>query len=233
MATSVYDNLLHVRERIERAAKKVGRDPEEIKLVAVTKTVELKRMKEAVKAGIRVFGENYVQESEEKVKKVRHADLSWHFIGHLQKNKAKLAAEFFDLIQTIDSLGLAKELNKRVEETQDVLIQVKLADEKSKGGIAVGDLIGLAEGVVSMKKLKLKGLMIVPPPQEEPESARPYFNLLRRLAEKVNREVEGAYLTELSMGMSADFEVAIEEGATIIRVGTAIFGERETKGKEK
>lgn len=232
MATSVYDNLLKVRERIERAARKVGREPDEITLVAVTKTVDLKLVRAALKAGVRVFGENYVQESEEKIKKIRHKEIKWHFIGHLQKNKAKFAVALFDLIHTVDTPGLAKELNKRTEEPLDILIQVKLSDEKTKGGVAMTDVVGLAEEIAAMKNLRLKGLMAIPPPQEKPEDSRPYFTTLRRMAEKVNREVEGVHLTELSMGMSNDFEIAIEEGATMIRVGTSLFGEREPK-KEK
>jgi len=221
-------NIGIIRERIERAAKHVGREPREITLLAATKSVDVKRMQEAVKAGVTVFGENYVQEAKKKIKEIRTSkDISWHFIGHLQKNKAKEAVKFFNMIETIDSVGLAKELNKKAERKLDVLIQVNLAKEKTKGGVTEHEALSLAREIAKLENISLNGLMTIPPYFENPEMSRPYFTELRRLAEKIRREnLPHVIMKELSMGMSHDFEIAIEEGATIIRVGTAIFGER-------
>ena len=230
VAVPVYDNLLKVRERIERAARLAGRNPDDIRLVAVTKTVDIKRIREAVRAGLRCFGENYVQESEEKIEKVKHQTVKWHFIGHLQKNKARFAVELYDMIETVGGLSLAAEINRRTSSPIDILIQVKISDEKTKGGVTPREVPELAAAIGAMKNLNLKGLMAIPPFNENPELSRPYFTTLRRIAERVNSErIPGVTLTELSMGMSADFDVAIEEGATIIRVGTALFGERQKK----
>ncbi|MBI3398474.1 MAG: YggS family pyridoxal phosphate-dependent enzyme [Deltaproteobacteria bacterium] len=229
MPSTAAENIGTVRERIERAAKHVGREPREITLLAAAKSVDVKRMREAVKAGVAVFGENYVQEAKKKIKDLQHGkrDIRWHFIGNLQKNKAKDAVSLFDMIETVDSIGLAKELNKRAKEKLDVLIQVNLAKEKTKGGVTEHEALGLAREIAKLENLSLKGLMTIPPYFEHPEMSRPYFTELRRLAEKIRREnMPNVIMKELSMGMSHDFEVAIEEGATIIRVGTAIFGER-------
>ena len=186
-------------------------------------------MQEAVKAGVTVFGENYVQEAKRKIKDLERSkkDIRWHFIGNLQKNKAKDAVLLFDMIESVDSIGLAKELNKRAKEKIDVLIQVNLAKEKTKGGVTEHEALVLAREIAKLENLSLKGLMTIPPYFENPEMSRPYFTELRRLAEKIRREnIPNVIMKDLSMGMSHDFEIAIEEGATIIRVGTAIFGER-------
>lgn len=232
MASIIPKNLAMVRERIERAAKHVGREPREITLVAVTKEVDIKKIKEAVRGGVKVFGENYVQDAREKIEKLPHSkELNLHFIGRLQKNKAKYAVELFDMIETVDSIELAKELSKRAKTKLDVLIQVNLSKEETKGGVTENETLNLARKIAMLPNLSLRGLMTIPPFFENPEMARPYFTALRRLAEKIRREnIPGVVMKELSMGMSNDFEVAIEEGATIIRVGTAIFGEREKKG---
>lgn len=231
MPSIVAKNIGIIRERIERAAKHVGREPKEIALLSAVKSVDIKRMQEAVRAGINVFGENYVQEAKKKIENIKRGkDISWHFIGHLQKNKAKDAVKLFDMIETVDSIGLAKELNKKAEEKLDVLIQVNLAKEKTKGGVAEHEALPLAREIAKLENLSLKGLMTIPPYFENPEMSRPYFTELRRLAEKIRREnIPNVIMKELSMGMSHDFEIAIEEGATIIRVGTAIFGERPNK----
>ncbi len=234
MAASVYDNFLKVNERILQACKRAGRDPQEIKLVAVTKSVAIKQVKEAIEAGVRLFGENYVQEAQEKIKKVKLPTVKWHFIGHLQKNKAAKAVGLFDMIHSVDKLGLAKELNKRTAEPLQVLMQVNIGDEKTKRGVSIAEAPELAREIGKLKKIVLKGLMAIPPYHEDAEMTRPYYTTLRRVAERINREqIPGVLLSELSMGMSHDFEVAIEEGATFIRVGTALFGERnpEKKGK--
>jgi pyridoxal phosphate enzyme (YggS family) len=214
------DRLAQVEERIARACGRAGRAREEITLIAVSKTFPADAIREAYAAGLRDFGENYVQEFESK--KPALADLEgarFHLIGHLQSNKSKRAAELFDVIQTLDTIKLARRLNdagRRLE----VMIEVKLSEEETKSGAAVEDLPALVEAVRACPQLRLSGLMTMPPWSDDAEASRPYFRRLRRLAEQYG--VRG-----LSMGMSHDFEVAIEEGATHIRVGTALFGPRK------
>ncbi len=221
-----------IDERIFNAAIRSGRDRKEVVLLAASKGVDIKAVKEAISAGIRVFGENYIQEAQEKVEKIKKSSLKWHFIGHLQKNKVKYAAGMFDMIQTVDSYELARELNKRTDKPIDILIQVNLSGEKTKAGIDKVGAVNLAGRLMEMESLKLKGLMTLPPSFDDPNMSRPYYTSLRRLAEEINREhVLPQPLIELSMGMSNDFEVAIEEGATIVRIGTAIFGDRKTRLK--
>ncbi|HHL40800.1 MAG TPA: YggS family pyridoxal phosphate-dependent enzyme [Deltaproteobacteria bacterium] len=231
MAGTVGENLAAVMERIEKAAKRAGRDPGEITLVVATKSREPREIRRAIAAGARVFGENYVQEAQEKIPKIRRSSVRWHLIGHLQKNKVKFAVELFDMIESVDSAGLAKEINKRAKAPMDVLIEVNLGGEASKHGVHPSEAVELAREIASFENLRLRGLMAIPPQPEDPEMSRPYFVTLRRIAERINREkIPGVVLKDLSMGMSADFEVAIEEGATIVRIGTAIFGERPPKG---
>jgi pyridoxal phosphate enzyme (YggS family) len=233
MTGNISENLLNIHDRIAKAARRAGRDPNEVTLIAVTKTVEPKRIKEAISAGIRVFGENYVQEAQEKMAKFKDKKLKWHFIGHLQKNKAKFAVELFDLIHSVDSVELAQELNKRAKEPVDILIEVNIAKENTKTGIDPEGAVKLARAISAMQNLKLRGLMAIPPSFEQAEMARPYFAMVRRLAERINKEkFAGVYLRELSMGMSNDYEVAIEEGATMVRLGTAIFGTRAVSEKK-
>ncbi|MDP3296273.1 MAG: YggS family pyridoxal phosphate-dependent enzyme [Thermodesulfovibrionia bacterium] len=235
-----------VRKRINNAAVKAGRNPADIKLVAVTKNVELPQIIEAVKAGVTILGENRVQEAQKKVmsdelrvtrpippltKGGMKGGVEWHLIGSLQKNKAKYAVQLFDLIHTIDSIGLAEEVNKQAEKVgkiQRVLVQVKLSEEETKHGALEKDLLGLLEKIFSMGNLKLEGLMTMPPFFESPEKTIPYFKRLREIKDNINKlRVTSYELRDLSMGMSNDFEVAIEEGATMVRIGTAIFGERK------
>lgn len=233
MTGTISDNLLDIYERIRKAAKRAGRDPGEVTVIAVTKTVEPKLIKEAISAGQRVFGENYVQEAQEKMGKFKEKSLKWHFIGHLQKNKAKIAVDIFDLIHTVDSVELATELNKRAKGPVEVLIEVNIAREKTKAGVDPDGAVKLARAVSAMPNLKLRGLMAIPPSFEQPEMSRPYFAMVRRLAERINKErFPGVYMRDLSMGMSGDFEVAIEEGATMVRLGTAIFGTRTAPDKK-
>lgn len=230
MPSIIPKNIAMVRERIEKAAKHAGREPREITLLAAAKSVAVKDMQAAVRAGVNAFGENYIQEAKKKIKNIKGKDIRWHFIGRLQKNKAKDAAALFDMIETVDSIGLAKELNKRAKQKLDVLIQVNLSKEKTKGGVADNEAPPLAREIAKLENLSLKGLMTIPQYFENPEMSRPYFTELRKLAERIRREnIPGISMKELSMGMSHDLEIAIEEGATIIRIGTAIFGERPKK----
>jgi pyridoxal phosphate enzyme (YggS family) len=227
--SQIRENLLEVTERIEKAARRVGRDPKEIKLVAVSKTVESARIREAIEAGASILGENYVQEAQKKIEEIGKP-VAWHFIGHLQSNKAKYAVRLFDMIHSVDSLVLAQELNKRAEQAglvMEVLIEVNISGEATKFGTDEEKVFGIVKGIASLSHLSFEGLMTMPPYFDNPEMSRPYYIQLRRLKEKMAKE--GIRLKELSMGMSNDFEVAIEEGATYVRVGTAIFGERKQK----
>lgn len=211
------------------AAKRAGRDAEAIKLVVVTKTVDTDRITEAVAAGAKIFGENRVQEAQKKIEQLG-SGATWHLIGHLQSNKAKYAVRLFDLIHSVDSIELAREIDRqasRAGKVQDILIEVNIAGEQGKSGIALSDAKSLVRHAAQLKNISIRGLMIIPPFSENPEDARPYFKQLKSLAEKIeNEHIPGVSMKELSMGMSGDFEVAIEEGATMVRVGTAIFGER-------
>lgn len=223
MATTA-ERIADVQARITDAARRSGRSPEEVTLVAVTKTVPVERIREAVEAGLKDFGENYVQEALPKLAALGN-DVRWHFIGHLQSNKARLVAGAFALIHSLDSVALAEELNKRAANagvTQNVLIEVRLDPAETKTGVLPEELGVLTDTVMALPHLRLQGLMGMPPLFADPEESRPYFAHLRELSEILP---EGAR-RELSMGMSTDFEVAIEEGATIVRVGTAIFGPR-------
>ncbi len=211
-------NLERVRERIAQAARRAGRRPEEILLVAVSKTAPVERVRAAIDAGVPALGENRVQEAKEKIRQLAHP-VPWHLIGRLQTNKARDAVALFDLIQSVDRVDLARELDRRAGKPVDVLLEVNVGAEPSKGGFAPADLKPALEAIAELPRLRVRGLMTIPPAASDPEQARPSFRLLRELRDQTG-------LTELSMGMSADFEVAIEEGATMVRVGTAIFGAR-------
>ena len=225
------ENIKKVYRKISSAAIRSGRNPFDVTLVAVTKTVDSERIKEAVGLGLRVFGENRVQEAQKKIEQCKEecADcrVEWHMIGHLQKNKAKTAVRLFDLIHSIDSIGLAEEVNacaSKENKVQKVLIEVKLSEEETKHGVAKKDFMALIGAAATMKNLKLAGLMTIPPFFDDPDMSRPFFRELKELREKA--EQSGYALPELSMGMTNDFEVAILEGATMVRIGTGIFGER-------
>jgi pyridoxal phosphate enzyme (YggS family) len=241
----IAETLKTVLEKMNKAAIKAGRNSDNIELVAVSKTVELKRIVEAIQAGISILGENRVQEAKNKITELRTClpdrqaclpdrqaqisdiNLEWHLIGNLQKNKAKAAVQLFDLIHSLDSASLAEVLNnqsQRIGKRQRVLVQVKLLNELSKHGVLERNLMELLEKVSNMENLRLEGLMLMPPFFEDPEKARPYFRKLRQLADEAS--AKGFPVNAISMGMSNDFEVAIEEGATMVRIGTAIFGER-------
>jgi len=227
--SEIAENLARVRERIEAAARRAGRNPEKVRLVAVSKTVEKERVLRAIEAGVKILGENYVQEAQKKIEALGPA-VDWHFIGHLQTNKARYAARLFDMIHSVDRPDLAQELSRRcLQEGKvlPVLLQVNLSGEASKFGAEQGEILDLTMRLSTMKGLSIKGLMSMPPFFEDPEASRPYFMALRKLAEHLAQQgICGVTMEELSMGMSNDFEVAVEEGATLVRVGTAIFGPR-------
>ena len=224
---TIRDNLLKVRERIERAAQKAGRDTKGIRLVAVSKTVEVARIKEAIEAGVSILGENYVQEAQKKIEDIGKP-VSWHFIGHLQSNKAKYAVRLFDMVHSVDSISLVEELNRRAEQEGrviKVMVEVNLSKEATKFGTDEERVLNLARRIRDLRHLSLEGLMTMPPYFDLPEMGRPYYTALRELEEKMIKG--GIPMKELSMGMSNDFEIAIEEGATYVRIGTAIFGPRQ------
>jgi pyridoxal phosphate enzyme (YggS family) len=224
---SLWHNFVGVKFRIEVAALRAGRNPKDIKLIAVSKTHPAKTLLDVMDFGLDVFGENKVQEAEGKIDEIGRDDAEWHLIGHLQSNKARRAVQLFDVIHSLDSLELARRLERIcIEEGREelpVLVQVDLAREETKSGVPEEDLPSLVEFLKGCERLKIKGLMILPPYSDDPEATRGYFKRLREIRDKV---IPGG---ELSMGMSHDLEVAVEEGATMVRVGTAIFGEREYK----
>jgi pyridoxal phosphate enzyme (YggS family) len=231
--TALTARIARVNQRIAAACARVGRSPAEVTLVAVSKTVSAAPIRAAIEAGVRALGENRVQEAEPKITELREtAGLSaaWHFIGHLQSNKARRAVELFDAVQSVDSLKLAERLDRLAAEMGQrlpVFIEVNLAAESSKSGVEPGAVLLLSEQISRLAHLEFKGLMAVPPFVEEAEEARPFFRRLRELRDEARRAgIAGAEFGDLSMGMSHDFEIAIEEGATLVRIGTAIFGAR-------
>ncbi|NIM03206.1 YggS family pyridoxal phosphate-dependent enzyme [bacterium] len=223
---SVRENLEKVEEKIRVKAELVGRNATEITLVAVTKTVEADRIEQAVAAGVNIIGESRVQEAKEKYGKVK-SEVIWHLVGHLQRNKAKDAVKIFDLIHSVDSAKLAKEIDKqarKIDKVQEILIEVNVAGEQSKYGLNPEGVITFLKEVSELPNLKIKGLMTMAPLYENPEDCRPCFRKLKELAEEIRAEnIENVEMTYLSMGMSNDFEVAIEEGSNMVRIGRAIF----------
>jgi PLP dependent protein len=215
-------NLGRVQEAVARACARAGRSPDDVLLIAVSKTMDVERVRLAIAAGVAALGENRVQEAKEKIEALGRP-VPWHLIGSLQTNKARDAARLFDWIHSVDRLELARELSRRAERVLNILLQVNLGDEPQKGGVAPAELKRLHELVAALPNLKVRGLMAIPPATLQPEQARPFFRQLRELREQLGLE-------HCSMGMSADFEVAIEEGATMVRVGTAIFGPRAPRG---
>lgn len=225
----IEDNIREIRENIAEGALKSGRNPSEIKLMAVTKTVDDDRILEAIEFGVDIMGENYIQEAKRKIEKM-DVDVKWHMIGHLQSNKAKYAVRLFDMVHSIDRMGLATELNKRsaaVGRMTDILVEVNVSGEESKNGISMDDAPDVIRQISSLENLSIRGLMTMPPWFDDPEDARPYFVALRELRDKIiDENIKDVEMRELSMGMSGDYRVAVEEGATIVRIGTAIFGAR-------
>ena len=224
------DRLEHVQERIRQTANACGRSETDIRLVAVSKTMPVEIVKKAIETGMTDFGENYIQEAREKTASLAQYPVTWHYIGHLQSNKAKYAVRMFDFIHSVDSLKLARELDKhakKIAKVQAILIQVNVAQEDSKSGAYVEDIMPLLRNISQFENLAVKGLMTMPPYFNAPDKVRPFFAALRGLRDQIkNENIANIAMDELSMGMTGDFEAAIQEGATMIRVGTAIFGER-------
>lgn len=225
----IAENLAHINDRIRSATESAGRDPASVRLVAVSKTRPSSDIIEAIQAGQTIFGENYVQELSAKLADVKET-VVWHFIGHLQSNKVKYIAGQVALIHSVDKLSLADEISRqwcKLGKMCDILIQVNISGEASKSGTTEKGAIQLVKECSLLPNIRVRGLMTMPPIFDDPDAARPYFAELRRLSEAITaEEVPGVEMRELSMGMSGDFEAAIQEGATLVRVGTAIFGER-------
>jgi len=223
----IAQNLRSINSRIAAAADRAGRDPAGITLVAVSKLKPASLIRAAYEAGHRAFGENYAQELRDKAEELADLDIRWHFIGGLQRNKAKYVAAVASMMETVDSSELAEALDRRAEARLACLIEVNVAGEASKSGVAPDEVGDLAQRILSLPNLELRGVMAIPPIEDDPERSRPYFRKLRDALNKLNESIRlDVPLTELSMGMSHDFEIAVEEGATIVRIGTAVFGER-------
>jgi hypothetical protein len=225
----IAENLEHIRARIAKAAGKAGRDPADVTLVAVSKTVGVDVIRKAIEAGVTIFGESYLQEARTKIPQVT-APVRWDFIGHLQRNKVRHAVDLFEMIHSVDSLTLAQEINlaagKRGKKAR-ILVEVNVSGERTKSGIDPQGAGSLMQELMSLPHLSVEGLMTMAPYSDDPEDARPCFRALKQLKDALNeRHGPTLNLKELSMGMSSDFEVAVEEGSTLVRIGTAIFGER-------
>ena len=224
----IAENLVEVRERISRAIHKSGREPDSARLITVSKQISVDRIEEARAAGAVVFGENKIQEAIPKIEQVGAEGISWHFIGHLQKNKVKFLDERFELIHSVDSFELAEKIAKHYHSenrVQRILLQVNVSGEAAKFGMEPKELEKQMAEFFQLQGIQVEGLMTIPPFDSDPENSRRYFSRLRELREQYEKQNE-LPLNELSMGMSNDFEVAVEEGATLVRVGTAIFGPR-------
>ncbi len=222
--------LERIQERIARAAEACGRAADSVRLIAVSKTMPVELVREAIEAGVTDLGENYIQEAREKFNALATSSVAWHFIGHLQSNKAKYAVRMFDLIHSVDSLKLATALDRyaaKIDRVQPILVQVNVAREDSKSGIYVEDALELVRAIAGLQNISLRGLMTMPPYFNAPEKVRPFFAALRELRDRIReQDIANVHMDELSMGMTGDFEAAIAEGATMVRIGTAIFGER-------
>jgi pyridoxal phosphate enzyme (YggS family) len=225
MAETLEGNLRSVRQAIATSAERAGRDPGEVVLVAVTKTLPVERIREAIGLGLRQFGENRVQEALPKIEEIGPADLDWHLIGHLQTNKVKFIEGRFRMVQSVDSVGLAEALDQRLQSALDVLIEVNVAEEPQKTGALPADLSDVARAVNGSQHLRLRGLMTVAPMVNDGEQVRPVFRGLRSLRDTTSQQL-GVPLPVLSMGMTDDYPIAIEEGATMLRLGRALFGSR-------
>lgn len=227
--SAIRQNIAEIRRIIEKAALKAGRVAGDVRLMAVTKTVEAEKISQAVEAGVDLLGENYVQEAQRKLEAVG-LDVPWHFIGRLQTNKARHAVRLFEMIHSVDRLDLAEELDKRAKAADlvmHILIEVNLSGEPSKSGVQKEMVADLIRGIAGLENIAVTGLMTMPPWSADAEDSRPYFKQLRLLKNEISAlAIRGVEMRELSMGMSNDYPVAVEEGATIVRIGRSIFGER-------
>lgn len=227
---SIAARVRGILSNVRAAAEKSGRDPCHVRLVAATKTVSVERIREGVDAGLALLGENRVQEALPKIEALAQTQIRWHFIGQLQRRKVRSILGLFDLIHSVDSLELAQEIDRRAGDAglvQDVLLEVNVGGESTKAGFRPDELVQLVATLAPLTHLRIKGLMTIPPPTVDAESARPYFIQIRELAQAVAAEtIPGVMMDELSMGMSNDYAIAVEEGATLVRVGSAIFGAR-------
>ncbi len=230
MCDTIRSNIAKVTDTITAAAERSGRSPSSIRLVVVGKTHPPETIQAAIDAGAAIIGENYIQEARSKFDALICNPVQWHFIGHLQRNKAKYAVRMFDLIHTVDSSKLAVELDKQARKAgkvQDILVQINISAEPTKSGVGENDAETLLREINRLPNVRIKGLMAMPPFFYDPEGARPYFKALRLLRDRLKTcDIPNIEMKELSMGMTGDFEAAIEEGATLVRIGTYIFGER-------
>lgn len=224
---TIKNNLEIINEKIKKAALKVNRNPKGIKLVAVTKIATIEQIKEAISAGVKIIGENKVQEAKEKYQ-ILTANIEWHLVGHLQTNKVKYAIEIFDLIHSVDSIRLAKEIDRRSLQfgmITNVLVEVNVSGEETKYGIKPEEAEPFLKEISEFSRIRVRGLMTIAPIKEDKEEVRPYFRKLRKLSKEIKRKnIKNVKMDYLSMGMTEDFEVAIEEGANMVRIGRGIFG---------
>lgn len=229
-ADAIRRHVRDVLDRIDRAAARAGRRPETVSLIAATKTVSAERIRQAVDAGVRLLGESRLQEALPKIEALGGRDLRWHFIGALQRRKVRAVVGTFELIHSVDSLELAVEIDRRAGEAgirQSLLLEINVGGEATKAGFPPDDAADAVTALEALPHLAVKGLMTIPPPGPDAEAARPYFRTMRELSRSLaSSRLQRVRMDELSMGMSGDFEVAVEEGATMVRIGTAIFGER-------
>lgn len=228
--TGINQNLAAVKETISKTAKSCDKDPDDILLIGVSKKKSVQLIRQAIDAGLDNLGENYIQEAMEKIDAIGQDAATWHFIGHLQSNKARFAVQYFDFIHTVDTLKLAKEIDKQArknDKCQNILLQVNIAMEDTKSGAGKDAAVNLAKKIMGFENISLQGLMCMPPYFDDPEDARIYFKQLVQIREEILAAgMDPGAMAQLSMGMSNDYMVAIQEGATMVRVGTAIFGSR-------
>ena len=222
----IADNLKDIKQRITDSAKRAGRNPDEIQLVAVTKMVDIPEVEELIEASQTLFGENRVQEGKRKYEALQNYNLTWHLIGHLQTNKVKHAVPMFDMIHSVDSFKLAEAINsvsEKLGKIQSILLEINISGETSKFGLESQETIEIVKNILELPNLKLEGLMTMAPFVDDPEEVRPVFRGLKQLRDRLEEEFTNIKLPHLSMGMTNDFEVAVEEGATLVRIGTALF----------
>jgi PLP dependent protein len=227
----IRQNIERIQNEIAEAALRSGRNPAAVRLMAVTKTVDAVRIEEAIGAGVRVFGENYVQEAKGKIEGIGKREIEWHMIGYLQSNKAKYAVHLFNMIHSVSKTSQAAELDRRsaaLDHVMEILVEVNLSAEPSKSGLEPSAVIPFIKSISGLRNISIRGLMTMPPWFDDAEEARPYFQKLRELSLRIAEEaINGVVMRDLSMGMTQDYQVAVEEGATIVRIGRGIFGERK------